>query len=153
MLEYDNKELMKDCQPEISWLLTEHWRELPWYQEHMPCAPRFDVYIALQSADIMTLYTARTEDGLLVGYATVMRDYHLHSKNTMAAHVDGFYLHESYRKGRNTYRFLDVILERERENGTDVLTMHVPVENSFGRVCQKLGMHPHDQVYAIDLGE
>lgn len=147
-----NHELIRDCRLEMSVLVKHHHAEVGWYKEDVPCDPDWGAYEVLEESGVAHLLTARRDDGLLVGYIIFVRDFHLHSKNTLMAVTDVLYLHPNYRQGRNSYRLLEFGLNYLRSIGVRLATVNVNVDHDFGRLCKKFGMQLHEEVYSIILG-
>ena len=138
---------------ELPPLFTQHWRELALNRDHIPLAPDWDRYYALDVQGSLRILTAR-DSGRLVGYVFLLVGPHLHYATTLWAHVDMFWLDPLYRQGWTGVRFLSTLVRDARAMNAKNLTITVKLHFMGGRVAkllQRLGLRPIETVLAMRL--
>ena len=91
-------EKFSDVLPELRELIPLHWAEIAVHKD-IPLDPDFDLYGKLAELGVFRLYTARTDNGKLIGYAGFfVRAGHMHYKGHTWAASDVIWLHPDYRQ-------------------------------------------------------
>ena len=95
---------------DIKALLPAHWEELALYQDDIVLDPDFEIYEAIDKAGKLALYTVRTEDKRLVGYAIYFIRNHHHYKTAVWAVSDIALVEKAHRSmglGNGLFDFLE----------------------------------------------
>ena len=92
-------ETLADVKDECGDLIVAHWREIAVWQD-IPLDPEWTTYEHLEKAGMLVIYTVRTVNEKLVGYAVFAMRKHIHYKNHSWAHNDIVFVHPDYRDGR-----------------------------------------------------
>lgn len=96
-------EVVQEAQP----LLELHYRELCLHQDVIKLDPRWQVYAALEQLGHFVVFTAREDDGRLVGYNAFFLNRHMHYGGFTVAQNDVLFLHPTARRGTTALRFID----------------------------------------------
>jgi GNAT superfamily N-acetyltransferase len=119
-------EKLADVKDECGDLIEAHWREIAVWQD-IPLDPEWSAYENLEKIGMLAIYTVRTEEGKLVGYAVFIMRRHLHYKGHSWAANDIVFVHPDYRDGRigrNLVRFWEQDL---KARGIHVVHVNVKV--------------------------
>lgn len=130
--------------------LRDHWTEIATWLD-IDLDPDTDAYAALEEADMLRVFTARTAAGRLVGYAAYFVRSHLHYQHSRQASQDVLYLAPEYRRGRagiRLIRYVDAALAAE---GVQVVYQHVKAAHDFGPVLEHEGYFLAEKIYAKRL--
>jgi GNAT superfamily N-acetyltransferase len=92
-------ETLGEVRDECDDIIAAHWREIAVWQD-IPLDPDWPTYENLSKAGMLVIYTVRTEEGKLVGYAVFVMRRHLHYKGHNWAINDIVFVHPDYRDGR-----------------------------------------------------
>lgn len=92
-------EKLADVRDECRDLIEHHWREIAVWQD-IPLDPDWVGYQRLEDAGVMIIYTVRTDEGKLIGYAVFLTRFHLHYKQHSWALNDLIWVHPDYRDGK-----------------------------------------------------
>lgn len=141
-------EKIKDVLEEAKPLLVAHWEEIAHYKD-IPFDPDYDQYLKLEELGITRSYSARTEDGILIGYAVFVIKYNLHYKTSLQALQDIVYLDPKHRgAGFFLIKFCDAELKKE---GIQVVVQHVKAAHNFGPALVRMGYELQDLIYTKRL--
>lgn len=129
-------------------LLKKHWEEISHYKD-IPFDPDYDQYLKLEELGITRSFSARTKDGILIGYAVFFLRPHIHYKSTMMAHQDIVYVDKEHRGiGFMLLKFCDEELKKE---GVVVVTQHIKSKFNFGPMLERMGYELMDLIYVKRL--
>lgn len=101
-------------------LFREHFEELATYQD-VPLDPDFDLYRAGDDAGTLRIYTARTVDGGLVGYAIYWVRGHPHYRSTLWAVSDIILVRKEYRNAGLGNSLFDFVEKSLADEGVEVI--------------------------------
>ena len=119
-------ETLADVRDECDDLIAAHWREIAVWQD-IPLDPDWSAYENLERIGMLSIYTVRTEEGKLVGYAVFIMRKHIHYKGHSWAANDIVFVHPDYRDGRigrNLVRFWEQDL---KARGIHVVHVNVKI--------------------------
>jgi GNAT superfamily N-acetyltransferase len=119
-------ETLADVKDECGDLIAAHWREIAVWQD-IPLDPDWELYEALEKSGRLAIYTVRTDNEKLVGYAVFVTRQHAHYKKHSWALNDIVFVHPDYRDGRigrNLVRFWEQDL---KARGIHVVHVNVKV--------------------------
>lgn len=139
------RERIWDAWQELLPLLAKNHAETGALQsgEFQPDGERF---MAMDQAEVARLYTARNQDGELVGYAVFFVIKHMHYGSTQWALQDVLYFLPEYR-GISSVRFLKWTDQELRSLGVDVICRHVSEKRDYSRTLKRLGYQPVETAY------
>lgn len=129
-------------------LLEKHWEEIAHYKDiHLNVD--VDRYQAIQDQDMLRIYTARDEQGNLLGYAVYILSHNLHYKQMYQANQDVLFMNPQHRGlGGKLILYCDEQLSLE---GVQVVYHHVKKYFNFGPMLEKLGYEHIEYIYARRL--
>jgi len=141
--------LTEDLWCEVLPLLFAHWKEIAHYQD-IELTPDRGRYATMEKAGLLRLFTARTPEGLLVGYACFTVAPSLHYAQSIQAQQDVVYVQPNMRGaiGRDFLRFCTAELAGE---GVQVIYHHVKAKHDFGPLLERDGFELVDRIYAKRL--
>jgi len=135
---------------EIGPLLEKHYREIAHYQD-IPLSVDREAYNRLQIDGRLRVFTVRTKEWQLIGYAIFVLRYNLHYKESFQALQDVLFLLPEYRKTRIGSRLIDFADECLREDGVQVVIHHMKAAHSFGPLLERKGYELQDLIYTKRL--
>ena len=106
-------ETLADIRGECDEIFAAHWREVAVWPD-IPLDPDWTAYEGLEKLKMLVIYTVRTEEGKLVGYAFFFMRKNIHYKGHSWAANDIIFVHPDYRDGRigrNLVRFWEKDLQ------------------------------------------
>lgn len=119
-------ETLADVRDECGNLIAAHWREIAVWQD-IPLDPEWATYETLEKSGMLVIYTVRTDNEKLVGYAVFIMRKHLHYRGHSWALNDIVFVHPDYRDGRvgrNLVRFWEKDL---KARGIHVVHVNVKI--------------------------
>jgi len=119
-------ETLADVREECGDLIAAHWREIAVWQD-IPLDPDWVAYENLERIGMLSIYTVRTENNKLVGYAVFIMRKHIHYKGHSWAANDIVFVDPDYRDGRvgrNLVKFWEQDL---KARGINVVHVNVKV--------------------------
>jgi len=119
-------ETLADVRDECEDLIAEHWREIAVWQD-IPLDPEWPMYEALEKSQRLFIYTVRTDNGKLVGYAVFLLRNHLHYKKHIWALNDIVFVHPDYRDGRIGRRLVQFWEQDLKARGVHVVHVNVKI--------------------------
>jgi len=119
-------ETLADVRDECEDLIAEHWREIAVWQD-IPLDPEWPMYEALEKSQRLFIYTVRTDNGKLVGYAVFLLRNHLHYKKHIWALNDIVFVHPDYRDGRIGRRLVQFWEHDLKARGVHVVHVNVKI--------------------------
>lgn len=126
-------------------LIQAHYKEIARFQ-NIPLDPNFELYMKLDSAGALRVFTARSDDGLLLGYGCFLVHGHLHFKNSLQAFHDLLFIEKAAR-GRGAF-FIKYCDDQLKLEGVQVISYGVSVQNDWGAILKRRGYEAVDTVYA-----
>ena len=138
--EVANESLFNDMAP----LWVEHWSELI-NDPGDPLKPNLDQYLALEAAGMLRAFTARDDDGELIGYAVYFVTRSGHSMELLRAVSDVvFILRERRGFGGEFLKWTEGELAHE---GVGVIGQHVRATHNFGPMLERMGYELVELIY------
>ncbi|OYV73027.1 MAG: hypothetical protein B7Z74_04575, partial [Deltaproteobacteria bacterium 21-66-5] len=125
-----------DSWAETSVYLERHWAETCGTEAYRPDIDR-EAYERLQAAGALLFITAR-DDGKLVGYQGTLISYHLHSRHTLCALSDVYYLDPAYRNGRTGIRMLQRTEDELRRLGVKRYLIATETRNDKSAILERM---------------
>ena len=146
------QELFTDIQLELQPLLLQHYEEVSMYKDHVPLAPDWARYKDMEEKGILHIVTVR-DAGTLVGYYVTMIVQGLHYRFTRYGVNDIVLMKPEYRNtgvGLGLFRKVEELL---REEGVEVMTVHMKTFIPFDKLCEGLGFDYAERLYTKYLGD
>ncbi len=129
-------------------LAEKHYKEVAHYPD-IPMEPDHDAYNALEDNDNLRCFTARTDDGTLVGYSVYFLRYNMHYKSSFQAVQDIIFVDPDHRGfGAKFIKWCDNEL---KEIGVQVVYHHVKKKLNFGPMLERQGYELIDLIYGKRL--
>ena len=146
------RESICDTWNELVILARAHWDEV--------AAPLFPAqafgldrgyYDAAETAGMFRLYTARSPDWSLVGYASYVVNGDAHARSSLNAQQDALYVLPEWRTRGTGWRLLRYALDRLRVDAVQVVHQFTTPSRDFGDVLTRLGFRPTATHYTLTL--
>lgn len=139
---------ISDILDEAKPLLAKHWEEIAHFKD-IVLDPDYDQYIKLEELGITRTFCARTDDGVLIGYAVFFIRPHIHYKTCNMAFQDVLFIHPDHRGiGYFFVKFCDARLQ---EYGINVVSQHLKAKFDFSTMLKRLGYELMDHIYVKRL--
>jgi GNAT superfamily N-acetyltransferase len=137
---------------EVMPLLRAHKDEIAHYSD-IDLAPDFAAYERLEESGALRVYTARDENGRLVGYSAHFVRPNLHYSRSLQAQQDVLFLLKDYRRGGLGLRLIRYADAQLRAEGVQVSMQHVKAraDLDFSPLLKRLGYEHVDQIYCRRL--
>lgn len=138
-MRYAREKLFPILLDEMRPLLERHWREVALCDAFGPVDIDLDAYRRAEDADMLRIYTARDQDGKLVGYAAyfVMPNFHYQSK--LVAEADVFFLLPEERRGLAGLRLLRFADAELCKGGVNIIAQKVKTAHDCGSLFKRMG--------------
>ena len=124
--------------------LEIHYDELALHKETIPLDPDYDRYLFLEAKNQLKVYTLRTDEHVLIGYAVFIITPMLHYKSTICAANDLLYIDKKYRQGMTGVKFIKYCESKIKECGVDKITWHIKESNNFVPILKRMGYITED---------
>ena len=124
--------------------LEIHYDELALHKDAIPLDPDYDRYLSLEAKKQLKVFTLRTDDQELIGYAVFIITPMLHYKSTVCAANDLLYIDRKYRQGMTGVKFIKYCESKIKEYGADKITWHVKESNNFVPILKRMGYITED---------
>lgn len=144
------REDVRTLWPELTPLLQKHWREIAHYQD-IPLNVDFETYERLEGDGSLRVFTARSKEWELIGYAIYFLRHNLHYLGSFQALQDVLFLLPEHRKTRIGSQLIDWADERLRDDGVQVVIHHVKAAHNFGPLLERKGYELQDLIYTKRL--
>jgi hypothetical protein len=112
---YQEQTLTDEFIAEVMPLLNDHYVELAPFKD-IPLRPDWERYKTFADSNIFRIYTARTPEGTLAGYASFFVQPHMHYSSFIVAACDVFYMTQTHRAmvmvAKNFVEYCDVELKK-----------------------------------------
>lgn len=133
------------------------WSEIGVDKDVFNYNPDWYQYQKLQDNDMLRFMAVRDDDGILIGYASVVIQRNLHDRTVLCAIVQDIYLDPESRKGYATARQFIQTLEKQL---TLIGVKHLSIaerENDprggVGAVYSRLGFNSVERIWTKALGD
>jgi GNAT superfamily N-acetyltransferase len=133
---------------EIRPLIFAHYKEIAHFQD-IPLDPDFDLYSAVDKSGHLRIFTAREDDGHLIGYAVFFVRANIHYKSSIQAVQDIIYV-DKERRGFG-HKFILWCDGQLRDEGVQAVYHHVKNEHNFGPMLERLGYKLVDLIFTKRL--
>lgn len=143
-------EKLQDTWEEIFPLLQQHYMEIAKYHD-IKLDPDVEQYKDIEDYGGLRFYTARTDEGTLVGYTAYFVRHNLHYRESLQAMQDVIFLTKEARKGLTGYKLIKFADEHLKAEGVQIVYHHVKTKLDFGSVLERLGYEPVEMIWARRL--
>lgn len=147
------KETYDEVIDEIKPLLENHWEEIALYKDKVPFSPNYFMYKDLEEKDILDIFTARTDENVLVGYCITFTMPHIHYSTTITSTVDILYIDPLYRGKMAGLRLIKFAENQLKEKGVKILFQHIKPEHDFSPLLKRIGYGKFEDIYSHYLGD
>ncbi len=147
-MNYQREVLTPELYVEMYPLLEEHWAEVAHYKD-IKLNPDIELYLSIQDKGMLRLFTARKENGELVGYNLFFIKHNGHYKQSLNASQDIIFVRKTQRGFG--LKFIEWCDDQLRIEGIDVVYHHVKAAHNFGPKLEKQGYELVDLIYAKKL--
>lgn len=136
-------EILEDLRP----LLFQHREEIDLFSK--PLEVDVPTYLSWEGADVSRLYTLRTEEDELVGYALFVLFTHNHHRSRLHATQDVLFVKKEYRG--NGLKFIKYCEDQLKKDGVETVHQCVPSCNDWSKVLEFKGYKKLETIYVKDL--
>ena len=135
-------------------LLAENFQEgKPFIKQFFSLNVDWDSLLKVEEMGNMAVYSCRTSEGLLVGYALAFAQEHFHHKGKVFASLDPIFISKKYRVKAVGAKFLKWLINDVRKAGAHVLTVSAKPDHSFNKLLSRMKLTPVDTTYAVVLNK
>ena len=142
------RETLSTCLEEAKPLLIEHWKEIAQYDD-IPLDPDYERYYTLENNGLLRVFTARSEEGSIIGYAVFFVNTNAHYKQSLQAMQDIIFIHPNHRGTGG--RFILWCDEQLKAEGVQVVFHHIKAAHNFGPMLERFGYELIDLIYGKRL--
>lgn len=128
-------------------LFEAHWHEIGLDRHRVPLHIDYARYALMERDGGLAAWTARDDDGRLVGYNVFFLHRHLHYASTLYAQNDVIYLDPDRRMGMAGVRLIKTALDGLKLMGVQKVLFHVKTGHDFGAVLERLGLGAVETIY------
>ena len=137
-------ELFQEMMP----LLQKHWEEIAHFKD-IPLEPDWDMYLKIDQSGALRNFTARDDQGKLIGYAVFFVRSNINYKSSIQASQDVIFIDPTVRGfGAKFILWCDKQLKDE---GIDAVYHHVKEAHNFGPMLERLGYKLVDLIFTKRL--
>lgn len=147
------REYLDDVLEELEPLLQLHYEEVCFYKDKLELKPAYDLYRILESLGTIHIYTARTEEGELVGYAVSLIQKNLHYSDHGYAVNDVLYVAEDHRHTDLAPTLISNLEKEFKEMGVSVMTFHMKTYKTFEKLMDTLGFEKQEYLFGKFIKE
>lgn len=138
------RETVEGIEVEILPLLQEHYREISPYPD-LPLEPDFEVFTNAFNLGMLRIFSARADDGGLVGYAVFFLKTHQHYRKSKQATLELLYIDPNFRgDGASFIRYLE---EELRSEGAEMIHFVVTEKLDYSSLLKRFGYWPNETTY------
>lgn len=152
MITYQEEKLA-NILDELKPLLEDHYQEVAIYKDHIALNPAYDLYLAMEVAGSLHVFTARdTTAQELIGYCITFVHKSPHYQDHVYAVNDVIFVKEEYRHSEiapNMLNQLELIME---QTGVSVMTFHMKTYKPFETLMDILGYDKIEYLYSKYIG-
>lgn len=135
-------------EPNLRELIEAYWEELSPLKDVAPLAPDFDQMMWLEDKGMHRVWTARSEEGLLIGFIGFHLCRHLNYRTTLFAMDSGHYLDPLCRNEDWTgVRMWRSALDALKEIGVRVVIAHDNAARPLDAFFIRLGFKPRSKLF------
>jgi GNAT superfamily N-acetyltransferase len=132
-------------------LLAMHWHEIATFDD-IALSVNIAAYEQAEKDGKLCVICARTEDGVLVGYAVFFLVRHMHYQESLTAMQDVLYVHPVYRGGTVGSKLITRSEQVLRAKGCQVVHQHVKVAHpALGMLLERKGYQHVEALYVKRL--
>jgi len=142
------QESIAECFDEAMPLMEEHWEEIAHYKD-VPLEPDYEFYLAAETAALLRVYTARNDEGKLIGYAVYFIRRAPHYKSVVYGVQDVLFISKGHRGTGG--RFILWCDEQLKLDGVNFVFHHIKAKHNFGKLLERLGYNLIDLIYSRRL--
>lgn len=142
------RERFQDTIDEAMPLVTAHYDEIAHFKD-IPLDPDHVMYAALEDAGVLRVFTARTDEDQLIGYAVFFVRPNIHYKTSLQAAQDVIFIHPNHRGTGG--KFILWCDEELRKEGVQAVYHHVKAAHNFGPMLERFGYQLIDLIYGRRL--
>jgi hypothetical protein len=150
MIEYA-KESFMEAKEELEPMFVDHYNEIALSKDKIELGPDWDMYQALEDANLLHFYTMR-ENGFLAGYFAMIAMRDLHYKDHIFALNDLIYINPKSRKGFNAWRLIKFAERDLKDVGVSVMHINVKTHKPFDRLLVRLGFEHSENIFRKYIG-
>jgi GNAT superfamily N-acetyltransferase len=147
MISYDI-ESFEDIYEEIKSMCFSHAEETEDYSDFMPLDPNFDLYFSMSEAGTLSFCTARDEKGKLVGYFSMIIDYHPHHKSILCCTNNLLYVSKEYRNSGVAKEMMLLCEEYLKEKKVQLFIFSAKSSNPLQSLAKDLGFDSCEVSYS-----
>ena len=130
------KELLVNILQECKQLHVDHYKEFE--TKDLPFDPDYDRYLQIEKIGSLLITTAR-KDGKIIGYVWMLITSDPHSKGSLGASDDNYYLLPKYRGSGIGVKLLNFTEQKLKELGVNQVFLHTRVEHDYSSLFKRLG--------------
>jgi L-amino acid N-acyltransferase YncA len=147
------RERVHDLWPELLPLLEKHYREIAHFQD-IPLDVNQSAYERMEDAGTLRVFTARSTDDVLIGYAVFFVHRNVHYSSSLQAVQDVIYVDPEQRGTYVGYELATFCDDELRKDGVEVVLHHVKrAHQALGRLLDLLEYEAVETVYVKRLKE
>ena len=143
-------ELTYDLLDEIYPILEMHRAEILPYED-MAVNVDWEMYMKIDQAGAYQMFTARTEDGELVGYISMFMAPALIDKRFRQAQQDGLFIHPDHRHGMLCARMIKFVDEWLTDEGINYTAQRVHKGVDYSPILLRMGYEYTEAQYTRRL--
>lgn len=143
------QEFLATVEKDIRPLLEEDYEEIEQKKSLRKLNPDFEAYAEVEVIGGLKIFTCR-DDGVLVGYMTVLLGPDLHDKGEFVAAQDVLFLTKSHRKGMTGVKLIRFAEKCLKEDGYKSLFITTTTEKA-GKLMGKLGYQKLEEKFEKEL--
>ena len=147
-----HKESLKDCLEEIKPLWFSHWKETEGYRDIQGYSPDISQFLYMEELGWFAEYTARNEDGKMVGHAGFIIHKSRHTSKKTAIE-DYFYLLPEARQGMAAVKLLRFAIADLKKTGCVDIGMSSKLTNDIEPLLKRVGFTPVAKLYMMNVQE
>lgn len=134
------EQILSDILP----LLARHHLEISEFKD-IPLDPDFSRYFFLEKTNGIRIYTARTDERELAGYAIFYLNTHIHYRSALYASQDLLFIHPKFRGfGLSFLLWVD---EQLKEEGAQLIYQTVTSRFDFSPLLKRIGYQESETIY------
>lgn len=144
------EESIQKLWPELMPLLQQHFEEISANQD-IPLNPDIDRYNHMDELGMIRVYTAREDDGTLVGYGAFFVHSNMHYVDSFQAVQDVLFLRKDKRLGMTGVKLIKYAEKMLRAEKVQIVYHHVKTAHNFGPILKRLGYNHIENIHSKRL--
>lgn len=142
------REKAHDVIAEIKPLIEKHYLEIAHFQD-IPLVPDYQAYMNAEDNGALRVFTVRSEDGLMIGYAIFFVRLNIHYSTSLQASQDILFVDPDHRgTGAKFILWCD---QQLKDEGVQAVYHHVKEAHNFGPMLERMGYQLVDLIYTRRL--